>query len=349
MKKLFLILLSFSPLLSLGQYIGYDKAQFFNRQPSARAEAMGRSYSSIDGDITSSFYNPAGIATIEGAEFTSSFSSKYYLLEDAKYTYLGLGYRFHQYFTLGVTMNRLSLGEIIGVDMQGGNESSYTPNTTIYTISAASEPIKDLLVGLNTNLIVDQNSDNESPSSLYFDFGVIKNFYFNRDQNFQHKVGLGASIINFNYAKQTFSFGSDDLPVITRIGGNYQMTIKSNPWLEELNAFRFLASLDYQWVLNSDFHRGIRTGGEILLMELLAIRAGYYHENQNDYGQDVNTDEQSEFTFGLGIQAPLNKLTNVPLLVNFDYASAPQPSGARDYTFSNYSVYSLRVRWLLEN
>ena len=53
------------PAISFGQYDNSSfQDMFFGRLPNARAEAMGKAYASIDGDISSVFFNPAGTATI---------------------------------------------------------------------------------------------------------------------------------------------------------------------------------------------------------------------------------------------------------------------------------------------
>jgi outer membrane receptor protein involved in Fe transport len=79
MKKLVLYLLIITPFASFGQYdYGFLQEIFFGRQPSARAEALGRSYAAVDGDLTTIFFNPAGTATLKGLEIDGSYAAPYF-------------------------------------------------------------------------------------------------------------------------------------------------------------------------------------------------------------------------------------------------------------------------------
>jgi len=57
MKKFSIAFLVFIPLLSMGQYNdGLFYPFYFGRTPNARAEAMGKAYASINGDLNATFY-----------------------------------------------------------------------------------------------------------------------------------------------------------------------------------------------------------------------------------------------------------------------------------------------------
>lgn len=106
MKKFIVSIVLIIPLISFGQYeYGFLQELFFNRQPSARAESLGKGYSSIDGDLTSIFYNPSGTATLQGLEINASYASPYYLAEKAKYDFISVGYNINKYLSLGLSRN----------------------------------------------------------------------------------------------------------------------------------------------------------------------------------------------------------------------------------------------------
>ena len=79
--------------------------------PSARAEALGKAYTAVDGDLTTMAYNPAGTATLEGAELNASFASPYYALTEARYTFLSAGYTISPYLTVGISRNHFDMGQ----------------------------------------------------------------------------------------------------------------------------------------------------------------------------------------------------------------------------------------------
>lgn len=357
MKKLVIILILFLPTFSFGQYqYGFLQETFFGRQPSARAEAMGKSYSSLDGDLTTVFFNPAGAATIKGLEVNGSLASPYYNLDKAKYNFIGIGYKFKDYLIIGLSRNYFTLGEkIYNTNINGNNLGSYsTPNNSNYCLTVSSQPVKNLFIGLNTNYFIWQPID-KAATTLYFDFGVIKKLQFLQKETSEHSINIGANIENFNYAKVTLDFNGkksvNNLPVITRFGANYQFVLNKHLLIDTLKTFELLLQGEYQNVLNSDYHSAIRTGGEIMILEILSVRAGYYEEKVYNFGfPSENNAKIKAFTYGLGLQFPFYKLTKIPLKINFDYTSLPQASYSKTFTsWGNFTSYNLRINWLLKN
>src|ERR1700752_4350542 len=96
LKTLFIFLL---PTFLFGQYkSGFLTENFFGRLPSARAEAMGQSYTSIDGDLSSIYFNPAGIATIKGLELNGSYTPPTFYLASGGFTsFFAAGCRINKY------------------------------------------------------------------------------------------------------------------------------------------------------------------------------------------------------------------------------------------------------------
>ncbi len=356
MKKALTILILVIPLLSFGQYeYGFLQELYFGRQPSARAEALGKGYSSIDGDLTTIFYNPAGTSTLKGAEINTSFASPCYSLEKAKYNFISAGYNINKYLTIGISRNHFTFGQEVNLSDSAGNPivTGHTPTNSINSLNISSQPIKNLLIGLNANYLIWKPID-ESANSFYFDFGVIKKFEFGQKLTTNHVLNLGVSITNLNFAKIKLDFNGNefkkDLPVITRYGINYQFYLNKKWISDTLNTFRFLVQGDYQLLLNSDYNNGFHSGLELMFFEILSARIGYYQENQYDYDlPSANENEISAITYGFGLQVPLYKLTMIPLNINFDYTSLPQPSYSKTQTdWDNFSAYTLRINWIIK-
>src|SRR6185369_9105700 len=157
MKPRVIIFFLFFPFISSGQYnYNFLKEFYFARQPSARAEAMGKGYSSIDGDLSTMFFNPAGTATLQGLALSGSMASPYYLLKKAKYSFIGAGYKINPHLFIGLSRNNFSLGEnIYSIDING-NISGFSTNDfySNYCMNLSSQPIKNLLIGLNANYFI---------------------------------------------------------------------------------------------------------------------------------------------------------------------------------------------------
>lgn len=344
MKKwiLFFLLL---PLFSFSQYqYGFLSEHFFFRQPSARAEAMGKGYVSVDGDISSSFYNPAGISSIKGLVINGSYSSPLYLINKGYYTFFGAGYRINKKIQFAFTRFRF---DYVNTPIMGVENHPYSET---FSLTLSSEPLRNLYVGLNINEFVLQNGFGKPTLTPDFDFGVIKKILLHQTNKVLHSVNIGASIFNFNYAsiKLQPTTQIEKLPVITRIGANYQFSLSKNILFDSLRTIKFLIQSEYQKLLNSEYNTAIRAGCEIQIFEILALRVGYYNEKVYDYGiPEYNVKTISDLTYGFGLQIPLSKLTKIPININFDYTSLPQVSYSKIMTdWDNFTSYNLRVNWL---
>ncbi len=354
MKRLTLCLLTLLPYIVWGQYqSNFLHESFFGRLPSARAEAMGRAYTSIDGDLTSVFFNPAGIASIKGIELDGSYASPYYVLNNASYSFFSMGYKFNDLLTVALSKNSFHFGqEIQYTDAMGNSFGTFIPQNHNYTITLASQPVKNLLIGLNANYFKWTPPMTEA-AALYLDLGAIKKIAFKRNKEVEHVVNIGASITNLNFAKTRMVLSGktseEHLPVITRYGANYQLTMSKNLLIDTLNTFTFLLQGEYKKLLNSPYLSGIHLGVEITFIEFLSARLGYYEEKQDDYNNPtVNRNQISAITYGFGLQLPVHKLTKLPLQVHMDYTILPQPSHTLDKQYlSNFSTYNLRLCWLI--
>lgn len=357
MARWTIILFFIYPAISFGQYdYGFLKEHFFGRLPSARAEAMGKSYTSIDGDLATAYFNPAGIATINELEINGSFTSPYYLLKKAKYDFASIGYKIKDYLIVGLNRNHFSFGEkIYYTDIIGNVLGSYDMYETNYCLTLASQPIKNLFLGLNSNYFI-WNPLDKKATTVHLDFGVIKKFQFLQKETSGHSVNIGASIVDFNYGKITLDYNgnknTDTLPVITRLGANYQFVLDKHLLIDTLQTFNLLIQGEYQNVLNCEYESAIRTGAEIMILEILSVRAGYYKEKNYDYGiPSENKNEINAITYGVGLQIPLYRVTKIPLNINFDYTSLPQPSYTKIYytTWDNFTTYNLRLNWIFKD
>ncbi|MCF8366948.1 MAG: hypothetical protein K9H16_14260 [Bacteroidales bacterium] len=356
MKRFSIAFLIVLPLLSLGQYNdGFLQPFYFGRVPNARAEAMGKAFASIDGDLAATFYNPAGLSNINGLEVTGGYASPFGNFDDNYYLQTGAGYRLNQYLQFAVSSIQFRIDNITISDIVGNTIEDGDIRTKNYTLTLASEPLQRLFVGLNMNYILYDFVSDDPLKTLYFDLGLIRKFVLLENTVSRHTASLAISVSNLNSAKASgkiFGYEVDEpLPIIARYGANYQFALDKNMLLPDLTSLEFLAQAEYQDLWNSSYHSSMRFGGEVRLLEILALRAGYYTEQINDYGHtEANKNEIEDFTYGFGLQVPLDKLTNIPLRINFDFASFPQTSYSKnisDSEWDNYTAYNLKINWMI--
>ncbi len=320
---------------------------FFGRQPSARAEAMGKAYASIDGDLASVYFNPAGIASLKGLAIINSYTPPGFYLTEGYYTFNGVAFGIGKKLQVALSKYQFNWGKTLIINAK---KTPYTENNTL-TIS--SEIVKNLLVGLNANYFVWEPGVDKLSKSIYVDFGLIKNIKLSKSENHQQTIKVGASISNFNYGKTTATFSGITteykLPVITRYGVNYSLIFNKPYIIDSFKLLTIMAQSEYQMLLNSVYRSAVRVGGEVIVCELLSLRVGYYKEKVYNYGlPDYNKSEIQSITYGLGIQIPLYRLTKMPFNINFDYTSLPQPRYSKiPRGLGNFKSYTLRVNIFL--
>jgi hypothetical protein len=331
-----------------GQYnSGYLPEFFFGRQANARAEALGRSYTSIDGDLGSIYFNPAGTATVKGIMVNTSYtppgSTKGF------YTFFALSHKLNKHFQLAISQFKFDFGK---TQVANATRKPFTENITI---NISSQPIKDLLLGLNANYVVWQPGNTNSSKSIFFDFGVIKEIDLSHKTGSSQKIRAGASISNFNASSTTATLQNVTekyhLPVITRFAISYDYEFGKAHLLDTVSAYKILLQTEYQTLLNSKYRSGIKFGGELKLLDLLSLRCGWYNEKVSDFGfPDDNKDQLSSWTYGVGFHIPFKQITKLPIDVQFDYTSLPQVNYSKHTTsLSNFSTYDFKVSYLLKS
>jgi len=335
---------------SFAQYNGGFSDLFFYRQPSARAEAMGKGYTAIGGDIYSVFYNPAGLGKAKGININATYiPPPFYLLPDAKYYFSGVSYSINKDWVIGFSNYYFSHGEL-----GFGFPTIYyfEPITTNYTATISYQPIKNLFIGVNTNYLKSKFWDTISAEAIYFDMGILKTFEIKSNEIWSHKIDVGLSIVDINYAKMIFNktkYRNAPLPVILRAGASYSLSMANKIIIPKLNTLDMLFHVEYQNLLNYKYYTAVRVGSELTLLEVISLRAGYYIENSEDYGYpDYNKNLIADFTYGFGIQFPIEKLSDnkVPININFDFISIPQVSYIKvKDDWENFRIFNIKLNW----
>lgn len=339
-----LLVIGFIMLLTQtdGQYQpGYLPEFFFGRMGSTRAEAMGKSYVSIDGDLGSVYFNPAGIATAKAMGINTSYTPPNYYSTKGYYTSYGFNFKAHKYLQASLSQFEFNYGKTQIVN------AKITPYIKKYTLTIASEPIKDLLIGLNTNYFIWQPGIDKTSTAFFFDLGVIKKVSISSNKSHPQNFNIAASVSNINSAKTTATFNSVTeayhLPVTARYGVNYSLSYGKRNFVDSSYAIKILLQSEYQMLFNSDYRSAFKFGAEVKLLGLVSIRGGWYNEKVYDFGfPDDNQNHLKSFTYGAGLCIPLYRLLQIPIEMQFDFTSLPQPSYSKNTpNLSNFKTFGL--------
>ena len=309
MKKLILILtvtsicmVSIVPAYSAIKKLAQTGVHLLKIDMSARAAAMGGAYMMVGDGADALFYNPAGIT--RGENSYTLFVSQTPWIADISYNAAALVVDLGNIGTVGATFITGDYGEFLGT-MVSSDEKGYTDTgmldigTYTFGIGYARDLTNKFALGahvkyvsqhLGMNLLDSGEEVENEVSGLAYDIGTI--FYPG-----YKSLRVGMSIRNFA-AQYEFQEEPFELPLTFTIGA--AMDVLDLMGDDHENAL--LLSVDA--VHPRDFTERINVGGEFLFMDMIAIRAGYKY----------NYDEEG-LTLGAGIQYALSGFN-----VKIDYA-----------------------------
>lgn len=287
--------------------------KFLSVSTDARASALSGALTSLEGNSTAIFYNPAGMADMQHNLHVALGQVRW--IADIDYLFGSLAYSpaLGQYGVFALSLLSVDYGEfqntILANNEQGFLDlESFNPTAYAFGIGYAKSLTNKFRIGaqikyVQQNLgggIVDFESDqsieakNFAVDVLAFDFGLIYRTGFK-------SLNFGMNIRNFSeeieYIKESFQ-----LPLI------FEMGISMNVIdLTSINPEQHALFLSVDALHPRDFEEQIDLGLEYIFAKTFALRTGY----------TTPTDEQG-MSFGAGFN---QKLKNVGL--GIDYCFTP--------------------------
>lgn len=297
-------------------YYGYARNIFLYQQPNARAEALGRSQVTLYGSPFTAMGNPASSAFSNGTDIEySHMNPNYPFKTNGFYNTYGISCNTGKYGTFGFNFMSFSVGEA----KENPGYSDINKNY-LYELNYSLKVLNSLSLGINLNYYYDKLTDSNNRSrsivfnSYYFDLGLLKQFSFGKSED--QNIFVGLSLINAGYMKAKRKYFDDTFPTIMHLGASYEFqTGKSR--LHDLRILKLLLCTEYMDVFETGRFTQVKLGAEVGLFEILKLRAGNYSETLDTEISLGSISEIRQFTYGAGLELPLNKLTNsaVPLTV----------------------------------
>lgn len=284
--------------------IGTAGAQELTIPYGSRGAAMaGAVVSSVQG-IESMYWNPAGLADLQGTE--AMFTHLPYLA-DMDMNFVGVATNIEDFGTIGFGAKVLSVGDIEETtqSMPDGTGRTFNPSMTVINVTYSRVLTANVAFGV-TAMYINEDIFEVAASGLAFDVG------FTYDPGW-HGLRLGFVVKNYGpemeFSGRGFERSLDDtrpaspnsasfdLPASINIGASYNM-IESGPSVASLSA-NFMSNSYSQDQLHGGFEYGYN--------DMFFVRAGYRHSDQEEYVYGT--------TFGAGLVYPMGdtKLT-------FEYA-----------------------------
>lgn len=277
---------------------GSSAASFFKFTPSPRGTGMGEAYPSITEDAYSAWWNPAGLASVEGPELAATYNDS---MEDVTNQYLSLAYPIRYGSTLGLNITRLSVSPFQGYDARG-TKSGKAESADIAAWAAygwvlfkdeIERPVLNVGAGLKS---ISGKLDSASANTAALDLGAAyygrpDNYWMNKAPAQEFRVGLAVKNIGPGWK---FDRRSSPLPRSATLGGS---------WLSHPGGCASLVlSLDQTYANDEKYYAAF--GAEYLAFQLLSLRAGYRT------GQEIG----SGLRFGVGFRLSF---------MDIDYSMSP--------------------------
>lgn len=277
--------------------------QFLKIDVGARAAAMGGTFVMVGDDANAMFYNPAGIAMMSAN--LDFFAGRTEWIADIKYNAAGLVKNLGNWGNVGVSFISSDYGDIIGTRVtEAGFEETGNVDVSAGAVGLAyarqltnkftlGGQIKYAYEHLGDNLLSTGETVENKVSGLAYDVGTI--FY----PGFK-SLRVGMSIRNFSpqfsYEEEAF-----ELPLTFRIGAA----------MDIFDLVRGPANSSFLLAVDAlhprDYTERIHIGGEFLFADMVALRAGY----------KINYDEE-DFSLGLGIKYNIG---GIGLKVDYAYTN----------------------------
>ena len=282
-----LVLLLFSSLVmaqsssSTISKVGTGVAQFLKIGISARSIGMGEAFTAVANDVSSIYWNPAGLAKIHAHEVMFTHTE---WLVDTQYEFAALSIDLSTYGTLGLMISSFNSGEmfVTTIDEPDGTGEKFDVADLAIGLAYARELTEKFSIGFQLKYI-NQRIWHMDASTIALDVGTLFTTPF-------WGVKLGASISNFGSKMQLdgrdvkFAYDYDPLNEgnANIINSQYEMKFYELPLSFRIGVAKELQLDEYQSVTfafdaihPNDNNEYVNVGMEYGWQDMIFLRGGY--------------------------------------------------------------------------
>lgn len=260
---------------------GTTAANFLTIGQGARGTAMGGAFVAVASDPSAMFWNPAGIAELEGVGFVVDHTS---WIADISYDYAGATVAMGSFGVIGVNITLSNIGDmkVTTVDQQDGTGEVFG--------------VSDLAIGLSYGLrLTDNFSIGFNPKLVYQQIWKMSATGFAIDMGVKYRTPfkgftLGMSISNFGTTMQMQGTNAvvlyDPDPEGSGNNGRIPANLGTDKWELPLN---FRVGIAYDVPMDdlgkltlavdashpSDNYESVNAGGEYVFNDFVYLRGGY--------------------------------------------------------------------------
>jgi hypothetical protein len=310
-----LIIISSTSLFAQSK-VGTTIGQFLKIEPSARLVSIGNAGTSLSGEATAAFYNPASLGRLTGIDIQFTYNQ---WLADIQYNYAVAAINVENLGTFALQITSLNSGdiEITTIDQEQGSNLYYDVTNFSLGLAYGIMLTDRVSAGFALNYI-QETIYNTSLSNVALNFGVqyqtaIEGLAIGASvSNFGPRASYDGRDIYFNYDADPKKYGdhsrlpaelrmgSFSLPTMFRVGLSYLVNVSEWSTL--------IVSSDAMHT--NDNTERINIGGEWSFLNTFAIRGGY----RDLFLEDI----EGGLVLGAGAKVGFTETS----IVSFDYAWA---------------------------
>jgi hypothetical protein len=257
---------------------------FLRIDMSARAAALGGSFTSNDDDADVIFYNPAGLESLKGNPISFSFVKH---LMDINLASLAFSTEFENIGRFGAAVKYINYGSFDEADENGNRIGTFNANELAFIVGYSNQLDNNFYYGANAKFIYSGIADRSS-TALAVDLGL---HYSIPDKNW----AFGFAVLNLGGQLSTYYSTKEDLPLDVAVGVS-----------KRLENLPLNLSLDFHQ-LNKDRDnfgqrfKAFTVGAEFTLSKVMKLRFGYDNERRSDF-KIGTTAGIAGFNTGLGVK-----------------------------------------------
>ncbi len=294
---------------------GTTAAPFLSIGQSARAIGMGSAFVGVANDVSSIYWNPAGLTKTKGVNVMFDHTM---WIADIKYNFLAASYNMGDFGTVGFSYTGSDIGEmpITTISQPEGTGEMFSATQAAFSLAYAIQLTENFSIGFNPKFIYESIWRMDA-TAFAVDLGVQYVTPFD-------DAILAMSISNFGTSMKML--GNSNLvlhdldPENSGNNGNIPAYLETNEWALPLN---FRVGIAYDPVFNethkltvavdamhpSDNYESLNVGAEYSYTDFVFIRGGF----KSLFLQE------SEETFSVGFGLKQKLMGNVALILDYSY------------------------------
>lgn len=332
--RIVLALLFISCTTAAQQYVtnvskrGTTAAPFLSIGQGSRALAMGSAFVAIADDQSAMYWNPAGIAGLEGNGIIFDHTR---WIAGIQYNYLGATINIGNYGVVGLNFTASDIADmnVTTTDNPDGTGETFGVSDVAFGIAYGLKLTDKFEIGFNPKIVY-QKIWKMSATAIAMDMGVKYETPFKG-------ITLGMSISNFGQKMRLEGNSAlvlyDPDPLTTGNNGRIPAFLQTDEWSLPLNfrvgiAYKALEIEEHRLTLAvdashpSDNYESVDVGGEYLFNDFFAVRGGYKSLFLKD--------SEERFSLGVGIRQYF--LGNVQFRIDYAYQDFQRLSNVQKFS-----------------